>query len=717
MTPRLTGIALALLALPTLSAQASSDIEDCTWGASDCVLQGEPWLDVTNDTRDNLMRLIGEQKQFALPVYPLPADLRNTREYHFGYHADDGTTPVEAPAVSAPAAAAPDLLATLLTAMHLDPAAATVSDTDRETRFVSNNSQSVIAFLTALNNEKSLTDAQRQHLAQARLSLYQAPDSQPASVNAPQGTPAAAFDDYLAAATAFYQGDYPAAAERFSALKASQQPWVAQTAAYMLMRVALNQSTAGATDDEYGLFDTTKIDKAAARQALGFSEDYLKSWPTGDYADSARGMQRRIYWYLQDWDALAPRYEQALKAAPDADALRALLIENDSKLQSKDASGESWFVSSPDAPLLTFTQTLRWLREYERKGEKNPHVTRQMLDDYKPIYEKAGLMPLWNYLQNAWLFWQQEDYAAVTAAIKPADSLPQHDILALSEQVLYGDALGAQKQWAAARDHWQRLLKSAKPGAEQQLLQMKLAAALVENNETAAIFAPESLVTGLRYRSLVLKTKASPELLKAEAQHGMNNEDRTIALHTLLTRHLIAGRYQDYLNDKALAKDLRPLDEKTFGDVNLQIFNWKGDDVAEGYACPTLDDTAKTLAGRPDDSHALNCLGEFFRLTDARVNRWGDSGGNSTLDSATDIDHADGQPDRQHYYQQVIANPKAEPEDKSYALYRAVMCYAPSGYNDCGGKEVDKATRKAWFGQLKKNWPGSPWAQQLKYYW
>ncbi len=216
-----------------------------------------------------------------------------------------------------------------------------------------------------------------------------------------------------------------------------------------------------------------------------------------------------------------------------------------------------------------------------------------MLDDYKPIYEKAGLMPLWNYLQNAWLFWQQEDYAAVTAAIKPADSLPQHDILALSEQVLYGDALGAQKQWAAARDHWQRLLKSAKPGAEQQLLQMKLAAALVENNETAAIFAPESLVTGLRYRSLVLKTKASPELLKAEAQHGMNNEERTIALHTLLTRHLIAGRYQDYLNDKALAKDLRPLDEKTFGDVNLEIFNWKGDDVAEGYACPTLDDTAK----------------------------------------------------------------------------------------------------------------------------
>ncbi|EPR9060951.1 hypothetical protein ACU9CU_002854 [Cronobacter sakazakii] len=644
MTLRLTGIALALLTLPTLCAQASSDIEDCTWGTPGCVLQGEPWLNVNNDTRDNLIRLISEQKHFALPVWPLPADTRTTRDYHFGYHEEDVT---ETATPGTAAGDAPDPLATLLTSMHLDPAAATLSDADRENRFVSNNSQSVIAFLTALNNEKSLTDAQRQHLAQARLSIYQTPDSTPDSLNAPQGSAAAAFDEYLGAASAFYQGDYPAATERFSALKASSQPWVAQTAAYMLMRVALNQSSAAAVDDDYGLFDTTKIDKTAARQALAYSEAYLKAWPEGDYADSARGMQRRIYWYLQDWDALAPRYEQALKAAPDADALRALLLENDTKLQSKDASGDTFFVSSPEAPLLTFTQTLRWLRENERKADKNPHVTRQMLDEYKPIYEKAGLMPLWNYLQNAWLFWQQQDYAAVVAAI----------------------------------------------------------------------FAPQSLVTGLRYRSLVLKTRAPLDLLKDQALHGMNNEERTIALHTLLTRHLTEGRYQDYLQDKALAGDLKPLDEKTYGDVSLTIFNWKGDDVAKGYACRPLDETAKTLAAHPDDSHALNCLGEFFRLTGAQVNPWGDSGGNSTLDTVTRTEHPVGLPNRQHYYQQVIANPKAEPEDKSYALYRAVMCYAPSGYNDCGGEDVDKATRKAWFGQLKKNWPGSPWAQQLKYYW
>jgi hypothetical protein len=64
-----------------------------------------------------------------------------------------------------------------------------------------------------------------------------------------------------------------------------------------------------------------------------------------------------------------------------------------------------------------------------------------------------------------------------------------------------------------------------------------------------------------------------------------------------------------------------------------------------------------------------------------------------------------------------MSSSKAEPEDKSYALYRAILCYAPSGANECGGEEVDKRQRKSWFTQLKTEYPGSPWAQKLKYYW
>ena len=45
------------------------------------------------------------------------------------------------------------------------------------------------------------------------------------------------------------------------------------------------------------------------------------------------------------------------------------------------------------------------------------------------------------------------------------------------------------------------------------------------------------------------------------------------------------------------------------------------------------------------------------------------------------------------------------------------MCYAPSAMNDCGGADVSKSQRKAWFDQLKRDYPQSPWAKKLRYYW
>ena len=68
-------------------------------------------------------------------------------------------------------------------------------------------------------------------------------------------------------------------------------------------------------------------------------------------------------------------------------------------------------------------------------------------------------------------------------------------------------------------------------------------------------------------------------------------------------------------------------------------------------------------------------------------------------------------------YRQVIANPKAPHNDKAYALFRAINCYARAGYNGCGGVDVDKSVRKGWFRQLKTGFADTEWAQSLKYYW
>lgn len=65
----------------------------------------------------------------------------------------------------------------------------------------------------------------------------------------------------------------------------------------------------------------------------------------------------------------------------------------------------------------------------------------------------------------------------------------------------------------------------------------------------------------------------------------------------------------------------------------------------------------------------------------------------------------------------MIANTKAPRDDRAYALYRAINCYAPSGNNRCGGKEVEPAVRKAWFRQLKGTFADTQWGKSLQYYW
>ncbi|CAO96976.1 Conserved hypothetical protein [Erwinia tasmaniensis Et1/99] len=718
MNMRKKTIALSMLAPLVASFQsiASSDGFGCVWGTTGCYLTSSPVLDITNDTRDNLLRLVGERKHLALPLQPLPADMTRSREFYFGPH-EESFTAAPPTADSTPTTAS---LNTLLAGMGLNytpPATSEFGEDEAENRHVSNSAETLSGFVTVLLADNSLSSEQKRALAQARIGLSERPENRQVveSLNFPSDSNAGAFADYLLAISDFYQGHYPAAKRTFTRLQSSQQPWVAETAGYMLMRTALNQSSQHASG-EYGEFDVKKIDKNAAAEALSANRAYLAEKPEGLYALSAQGMLRRIYWYLGDWDPLAQLYEQALNQAVDSDGLIALVAENDAKLQSKDRSGDNYFISASEAPLLTFTQALRLMRINPCK-QNVPCVDRPFLDGLEPIFSRSGHQPLWQYL-NLMQAFRTGDYAAVIEKIKPATALPSQDILLFSEQVLYGDALMAQHQQEAARQHWSRLLRLSQDAEQQQFLQARLAAVLVQDNQTAQIFMPDSQVTSLRYRSLVLKTRAAPALLRQQAKAGPNDEERTIALHTLLITDLTEGRYADWLQDKNLIRAIaHPVEAEAFDDVQLSHFNWSGEQAATGYSCPRLEEVVTRLSQRSGDGHALNCLGEFFRTTAVTVSLWKESGGNGALDGVVKDDRPRGQPDRQHYYRQVILDNHAEPEDKSYALYRAVMCYGPSGYNGCGGDEVSKTQRKRWFSQLKSDYPGSLWAKKLKYYW
>lgn len=712
---RKTPLAFALCSLLVAAPQvyASFDMENCKWSDDSCLLKGTPTFNPENDSRDNLLRLLSQEKSFALPVQSMPADITRSRDFYFAYHPqwDD----VASPPAAAPVSAEDSPLSRQIAELNISADEINVNDAELENRHVSNNTASVSAFFAALLADSTLPANQRQALAHARTGLLSGATREQIEsslATLPADSSAQPYKRYLAAAASFYAGDYASAEQDFAQLAKSDRPWLAETAQYMLMRAALNKSSQNSVG-EYGDFDIAKINREDASQAQTLAQAYLQHYPQGLYAASTHGMLRRINWYLQAWPQLAGLYEQTLQQSADARQLREIVIEYDN-VYGMAFYEQSVVQAFPNAPLVSYIELLRALR---LDNHNTPTLTQAQLDASKPVFEQSQKLPLWRNLQlNLWL--ATGNYAAIISAVTPAQKLPAHDTLAFSEQVLYGEALMGQQKWTTARDFWQTLLTLSQDNEQQQYVQAKLAATMVYSGDVAAIFAPESAVTNLRFRSQVLKTQATPELLHQQAVHGPNNEERTIALHTLLVRDLTEHRFDDWLNDRKLASAITPpVIGEAFDDVNLSIFDWNGDSAENGYTCRSLNETVTVLSKKAHDAHALNCLGEFFRTTQTHVDLWKNSSGNDVLESAISRKEPFGQFDRQSYYQQVITSPTAEVEDKSFALYRAIMCYAPSGANECGGEEVDKLQRKGWFTQLKTQYPGSPWAQKLKYYW
>jgi hypothetical protein len=124
----------------------------------------------------------------------------------------------------------------------------------------------------------------------------------------------------------------------------------------------------------------------------------------------------------------------------------------------------------------------------------------------------------------------------------------------------------------------------------------------------------------------------------------------------------------------------------------------------------------RQLVAAPAAVRPRLCLAEYFRSNGFDGFETDETPATSGLASSTP--QFPGQPyQRLEVYKAVIADPAASADDKAIALNRAIRCYAPSGNNSCGGTEVGREQRRAWFNRLKHDYPASRWAQQLKFYW
>ncbi|NKJ41243.1 hypothetical protein [Novosphingobium sp. SG720] len=555
-----------------------------------------------------------------------------------------------------------------------------------------------------------------------------------AKVGCPDPIPADVFPDdlagsyamYLGAADDFYRGHYANARSSFAKLESSPSPWVRETAAYMKIRVALRAAVAGAID-QYGDFaGLEKVDKTQAQAAGEAIDRYLKSYPQGRYAASAQGLKRRVLWLTGQDAALAQSYEAMLRATPgNSEAAADLAEEIDNTLLQRE-DGVKAVVGGGKTPLLMAVADLKAMRPLD--PAKPMPLDAQTLAAQAPAF--AGHDDLYGLLDATRAYYAGEAPRSILTRLPDAGRAPSYTPLAFSRQVLRGMAL-AKAHDANEAGFWQELMGGAKGLWQGPLAQLGLALRWQRDGRIDQALASASPIKDTTLRQLMLQTMAAPATLRANAADaGRPDGERNVARFTLLYKGLTRGAYADFTRDLALV----PADPK------VDLTAWYGAGLATPPAqrftrgqwsdvlpCPPLAQTAATLARDPANQTARLCLGEFYRL-----NGFDGFALYTPFEKVEQLGRGKDQfrgpmLSRDAIYAAIIADKSAAADLRAYALYRAVMCYAPSGANGCAGptpdyaayqaQQVSKAQRKAWYDELKARYPTSRWAKSLRYYW
>ncbi|WP_321863546.1 outer membrane assembly lipoprotein YfiO [Pseudomonas paraveronii] len=717
----LSPLALALLAGLSQPARASSD-DSCypDWRVSRDSLDtcnNLPFLSPGNDSRTNLRLLLADKKAAPLAPNALSDD---DLSQGFGpvpfpvYRlVPIAATPAEPD--STPHASPSAELDTLLQPLGIQRDEYKSAGADflngEGSRCRSNDDDSATAFIRQVL-KADMPAAERELLVKARLQLLTACswDGQVVDAQQIQSTEGQLLRTYLQAAADFYSGRFSDAERGFAGASSSHLPWLKETALYMTARTSLNQAQADAFD-EYGMPQLEHVDKSALSDAEEGFLGYLKTYPQGDYVASARGLLRRVYWLADDHTKLAEAYAWQLTQATDAQrnvSVDELVAEADLKLLMVNGKAVK-------NPMILLVSDLMLMRAHTP-----PTLTRADLDGQKAVF--ADEPALFDYLQAAYALYVEHQPDSALKHL-PQDVPSNPDYFAFSQQTLRGLALEAKQDWKAAEKLWLQLLPLAKQPLQRDQLELALAMNYERSGQLAKVFAADSPISAKQVRYILLRNSAGPDLLRQQIAQAHDPLERQTAQFVLLYKDLLRGQFATFDGDLKQLPASAPDDKlgTSLGYVygagqTLKLFQWNGDKAESGYACPSIAQTAATLQNDAKNPHGLNCFGEFILrnsldsmpLEQARAA--GSLGSTPSDFKGATFSRLDG-------YQQVIGNPKAPKADKAYALFRALNCYAPSGYNSCGGEDVAPAVRKAWFRQLKTGFADTQWGKSLQYYW
>jgi hypothetical protein len=473
-------------------------------------------------------------------------------------------------------------------------------------------------FLAALRTSKA-SEEDRQILADARAALQ--PDCAGASVGAATVTEAVAklrsdegksFGSYLLGILGFYDADYDAARTQFAALAKARNGWLHETALYMLGRVELNRAQVDAFD-EYGYRKTDHpVDPQTVAAAERGLNAYLKAYPSGLYATSARGLLRRVYWLGGDMVRLAAEYQAAfVRPLPGPDDGR-LAEEVDDKLLGSMTDAQI------QSPILLAVYDLQHMRVADSTEDADyccgTPITMAALDGQRAAFAKDGA--LFEYLRAAYAWYIAKKPAEVLKLIPDAARQTRFSAVEFSRQMLRGMALEATKD-RNARGFWLEML----PGAQSPYQRSTLELALALHDERAGalgrIFEAASPVKTPSIREILLMNVAGPDLLRQQAKNpSAPQHERDVALFTLLYKSLSRGGYAGFVADQALVPGgaSADLDYWSLLDVEKPPVGLFTQSTSLGdYGCPALKLSASQLAKDKTAAKPLLCVADFLR--------------------------------------------------------------------------------------------------------
>jgi len=591
------------------------------------------------------------------------------------------------------------------------------------------NGEGAARFTAALKADAAVPDSEKATLIAARDVLAKACDKAGETrfaldgVASPEGK---AYSNYVEGARLFYAENLPAADQQFGAVGRPKSGWLTETAAYMQFRVALAQAAKGAVGKWGEVTEVDKRDLAAVDRADAARQTFLKSYPNGRYATSARDLSRRIAWLRgdgatlgRDYSAMLARHAAAGKE-PDLDTIH----EIDRRIMP---SGEGAGVT--DATLLAVLDLMRLRPKTEgyHADYEGPELSAAELAQQKQYF--ASQPDLFGYLQASEAYYHRHRPREVLSLIPDATHQAKFSYTQFSRQVLRGMALEAVGD-RNARGFWLSLL----PGAVQPYQREAVELAIYQHDKNAGVVGrlveTGSPILHPLIRQKIIEDDAGLALLRQQASGGSTKQQREVALYLLLTDELHHGLYRDFLADQRLVGP-RPKEESGYPSWSvdtyeptysatllappLQVFADGGSDDFRG--CPNIRTTATNLAAEPGAIRPRLCLAEFIRRKG--FDSWGTEY-DPKEDRFVPKSRAGfpGAPvERMAIYQAVLASPAASADDKAFALNRLVRCYQPAGGNSCGGADVEKPVRKSWYDRLKKDYANSAWAKELKYYW